>query len=112
MHLENWVGEKLITGLLAMAANIFRKKTNTTTINTRFAYSIQSVVKTRILGSVHCPKHWKVLFNEKGDCVSKVSFSNSKTRLFIDNLHVLIDYVFTTPADEEWKEIWLELVND
>ncbi len=91
MHLENRVGEKMITVLLAMAADIFRKKTNTTTINTRFANNIQSMVNTRILGSIHCSKHWKVPFNEKGDCVSKVSFSNSKTRLFIDNLHVLID---------------------
>jgi hypothetical protein len=92
MHLENRVGEKMITVLLSMAADIYRKKTNTTTINTRFASNIQSVVNTRILGSVHHPKHWKVPFNEKGDCVSKVSFSNSKTRLFIDNLHVLIDF--------------------
>jgi hypothetical protein len=112
MHLENWVGEKLITVLLAMPADVFRKKTNTTIINTIFANDIQSVVNTRVLGSIHQPKHWKMPFNEKGDCVCKVSFSNSKTRLFIDNIHVLIAYVFITPADEERKEIWLKLVND
>jgi hypothetical protein len=49
MHLENRVGEKLISVLLAMNANIFRKKTNTTTINTRFANNIQSVVNTRTI---------------------------------------------------------------
>jgi hypothetical protein len=69
-------------------------------------------MNTRILGSMQCPKHWKVPFNEKGDCINKVSFSNSKTRLFVDNLHVLIPYVFSTPADEQRKEIWLKLVGD
>jgi hypothetical protein len=93
------VGVKLIIVLLAMAPDIFRKKTNKTTINTRFANNIQSFVNTRLLGSIHCLKHWKVPFNEKSD----------KTRLFIDNLHVLIAYVFTTPADKEQKEIWLKL---
>jgi len=113
MHLENPVGEKLKTVLLAIAAEIYReKKTSTTTINTRFANNIPSIVNTRILGSMHRPKHWKVPLNEKGDCINKVSFSNSKTRLFIDNLHVLISYVFSAPADEQQKEIWLKLVGD
>jgi len=117
MHLENRVGEKLMKVLLAMAAKIYRKKkqhnNNEYQICQQYTvHCIQSIVNTRILGSMHCPKHWKVPFNEKGDCINKVSFSNSKTRLFIDNLHVLISYVFPAPADEQQKETWLKLVGD
>jgi hypothetical protein len=99
MHLENRVGEKLNTVLLAMAADKYRQRTNTTTLSTRFASNIQSIVNTRILGSAIRPKQWRVPLTEKGDAVTKVSLSNKKTRLYIDNINHLINFVFASEED-------------
>lgn len=59
MHLENRVGEKLITVLIARAAEKFQQRGNTRNL-TRFAAQIQHIVNTRVLGSMTRPKQWKV----------------------------------------------------
>jgi hypothetical protein len=112
MHLENRVGEKLITVLLAMVADKYRLRTNMTTLNTRFASNVQSIVNTRVLGSLTRPKQWKVPLNQKGDAVMKALFSNKKTRLFIENIGHLINFVFSSAEDAERKCTWLKLTSD
>ncbi len=109
MHLENRVGEKLITVLLARASEAYQKR------NTRglqcFAARIQEIVNTRILGTVYRPKQWKMHLGEKNDTVLKVSLSNKKTRQFVENIGVLIDYVFDHPEDAEQRRIWHYLID-
>jgi hypothetical protein len=78
----------------------------------QFASSIQHIVNSRILGTLVRPKQWKVPLNDAGDSVNKVSFSNKKTRLFIDNINILVDYVFSAPEDSERKEIWRKMLQD
>jgi hypothetical protein len=111
MHMENRVGEKLITVLLAMAADKYRQRTNIKTL-TRFAANIQSIVNTRILGSVVRPKQWKVPLSEKKDAVNKVSLSNKKTRLYVDNIYHLINFVFASEEDRQLKETWTKMIQD
>ncbi len=65
MHLENRVGEKLITVLLAMAADKHQQQNNARSL-TRFSANIQHLVNTRILGSLMRPKQWKVPLSQKG----------------------------------------------
>ncbi len=40
------------------------------------------------------------------------SHSVTKTRLFINNIDHLIEYVFISPADAERKRVWLKMIND
>jgi hypothetical protein len=81
MHLENRVGEKLITVLLAMGAERFQRQRGVKSPS-RYAVNIQHVANTRILGSAACPKQWKVPLNDSGDSINKVSFSNKKNAPF------------------------------
>jgi hypothetical protein len=111
MHLENRVGEKLITVLLAMAAEQFQRQRGVKTLG-QFAVNIQHTVNTRILGTAARPKQWKVPLNEAGDAINKVSFSNKKTRLFIDNIFHLVDYIFSSPEDAELRDIWRKMLQD
>jgi hypothetical protein len=108
MHLENRVGEKIIILLLARAA----EKRIGRTLSVAFLQSIQNVVSTRILGTETWPKQWKVPLNEKGDSIAKVSLSNKKTCLFIDNIDVLIDFVFSSPEDIDMRNIWRKMMQD
>jgi hypothetical protein len=93
MHLENRVGEKIITVLLAMAADNFQNQTNNTTLTTHFA-------------------QWKLPLNQKGDTICKVLLTNNKEWLFVDNIDVLVNHVFSAPINEQHKQIWLKLVSD
>jgi hypothetical protein len=79
MHLENRVGEKLVTVLLAMAANKYQQCTNTRSL-TQFANTVQNVVNTKILCSLTRLLQRKLPMSVKSDQVSKVSFS-SKNKL-------------------------------
>jgi hypothetical protein len=108
MHLKNCVGEKIIILLLARAA----EKRIGRTLSVVFLQSIQNVVNTRILGTETWPKQWKVPLNEKGDSITKVSFSNKKTCLFIDNIDVLIDFIFSSPEDIDMRNIWWMMMQD
>jgi hypothetical protein len=111
MHLENRVGEKIITVLLSMAAEQFQRRRNVKSLG-RFAANVHHIVNTKILGTVVRPKQWKVPLNEAGDSVNKVSFSNKKTRLFIDNISHLVDWIFSSPEDAELRDIWRKLLSD
>jgi hypothetical protein len=111
LHLENRVGEKLVTILLAMAATKYQEKHNCRSL-TRFANTIQNVFNTRILGSVTRQSQWKLPMSIKGDAVSKVSFSNKKTRLVVDNLTHLISFTFADDCDEDKRQIWMRLIQD
>ncbi len=111
MHLENRVGEKLITVLLSLGAAKFQRQRNIKRL-ARFASNVQHIINTRVIGTVLRPKQWKVPVNQAGDAVTKVSFSNKKTRLFIDNIICLIDYIFSAPEDAELKGIWTKMVED
>ena len=77
MHLENRVGEKLITVLLAMGAKRFQRQRRVKSLS-RYAVNIQHTANTRILGSATCPKQWKCPLNDAGDSDNNVSFSNKK----------------------------------
>ena len=112
MHLENRVGEKLITVLLAMAADRFQKRVKSRNLSTRFANNIQHIVNTRILGTVTRPKQWKLPLSLTNDGAGKVSLSNAKTRLFMDNISELVDYTFSSPEDAELKQIWDKMLQD
>jgi len=109
MHLENRVGEKIITVLLARAAEKFQRGR---TLGATFLQSIEDIVNTKILGTETRPKQWKVPLNEKGDSIAKVSLSNNKTRIFLDNILHLVDFVFSSPEDSEMKIIWQTMIQD
>jgi hypothetical protein len=94
-----------------MAANKYQNQSKTRSL-TRFASNIQNIINTRILGSVTRPKQWKMPLNLKGDAVAKVSLSNKKTRLAIDDINHLIEYVWAAPDEREKKEIWLKMIKD
>ena len=49
-------------------------------------------------------------FRGKNDTVLKVSLSNKKTRQFVENIGVLIDYAFRHPDDEETRRTWHYLI--
>jgi len=112
MHLENSVGEKIITVLLARAAEKYQSRSNARTLDSRFLESIQGIVNSRILGSETRPKQWKVPLSEKGDSITKVSLSNNKTRLFIDHISELIEFVFDSDEDAEMKNILTKMMED
>jgi hypothetical protein len=111
MHLENRVGEKLITVLLAMAAERFHQERGDRSLN-QYAININHIVNTRILGTVVRPKQWKVPISDSGDSLVKMSLSSNKTRTFIDNLDYLVDHVFSNPIHEEQKQIWKQMLNN
>ena len=99
MHLENRVGEKLITVLLSLEAQLYQKR-NTSGLQL-WAKSMQDLTNTRILGTLFHPKQWRMPLGDKNDTVLKVSLSKVKTRKFMENIGVLIDFCFLEPEDEE-----------
>jgi len=97
--------------LLAMGAERFQRTRGIKSL-TRYATGIQHIVNTKVLGTLQRPKQWKVPLSDSGDKVNKVSFSNKKTRQFVDNMYVLIDFIFAAQEDAELKDIWYKMVQD
>jgi hypothetical protein len=109
MHLENRVGEKLVTVLLAMGAECFHEDRGVRSL-TRFSAAVNHIVNTKI--TLLRPKQWKVPVNEAGDSVMKVKLSNKRKCLFVDNLDFLVDHIFSSPRQEERKRIWKQMLQD
>jgi len=69
MHLENRVGEKLITILLSIGANKFQRE-NATESLARYVEEMENIVQTRILGTRLRPKPWRLPLNDQRKEVS------------------------------------------
>ncbi len=50
--------------------------------------------------------------SKKGDSITKVSLSNNKTRLFVDHISELIEFVFDSDEDAEMKNNWTKMMED
>jgi hypothetical protein len=111
MHLENRVGEKLITVLLAMGSEIFRRERGLKSLK-RYCTAVEHIVNTKILGTLARPKQWKVPLNDKGDAINKVSLSNKKTRQFIDSMDELVNHIFSLDDHVEEREVWKNMLQD
>jgi hypothetical protein len=108
INLENRVGEKLITVLLALGAELFQRRRGVKSL-TQYAQSIQHVVNTRILGTAQRPKQWR-LYLKKKDSILKVSLSNNKTRRYMDSIAALVDHIFQHPDDDLKRQAWHEMI--
>jgi hypothetical protein len=69
MHLENRGGEKIITMVLSIGANIWQRENQTVSLE-RYIERIQNIVRTRILGTRIRPKQWRLPLNDKKTEVS------------------------------------------
>jgi hypothetical protein len=111
MYLENHVGEKLITVLLVIGADIFQRARGLKSLKC-YCNSVAHIVNTQIFGTIICPKQWKVPVDDTGDTIAKVSFSNKKTLEFMDKIDALVNHIFLAPVHVEQKQIWLNMLQD
>jgi len=109
MHLENRSGEKILTMLLSIGADLYQRRRGGASLD-GYVKEVQRIVQSVILGTEWRPKQWRVPMKEKGDKIGKVSLSNSTTREFISNCYPLIDYIFGHPDDMELRNKWMEAV--
>jgi hypothetical protein len=68
-------------------------------------FSIETVVNTMMLGTVHRPNQWRLTLKKEKDKTIAVSLSNKKTRPIIQNICVLIDFIFQN-VNEKDRNAW------
>ncbi len=105
MHLENRVGEKILTVLLSLGADLFQRRRRVKSL-TNYANGVQHIVNTTCLGTRHRPKQWRLHLGKKNDTILKVSLSNKKTRKLMDTIGNIIDHIFQHPDDAPMQNIW------
>jgi len=70
------------------------------------------IVNTRVIGSITRPKQWRIHLSKQNDAALKESLSNKKTRQFVSEMGVLVDFIFNLPEDAEKKRIWHKMLDD
>jgi len=110
MHLENRVGEKILTMLLSTGAKLYQERRSAGNI-AEYIAQVERIVSTRILGTQWRPKQWRVPIKENCQEIASVSLSNTKTRQLMTCLEPLIDYIFQHPDDATARQDWLELLD-
>jgi len=109
MHLENRVGEKILTMLLAIGAEVFQKHRPGSSLKL-YIEQVENIVCKHILGTEWRPKQWRVPMKEGAEEIGKVSLSNSTTGEFITGLGPLIDFIFQHPDDSDARNKWHEVL--
>jgi hypothetical protein len=109
MHLENRSGEKILTMLLSIGAEIYQRRRAGASLD-GYVQEVQRIVQTVILGTEWRPKQWRAPMKEKGNEIGKVSLSNSTTRDFMSGVLPLVNYIFSHPEDIELRNKWIEAV--
>jgi hypothetical protein len=105
MHMENRIGEKIITMLLAIGAKRFQRGSRSISLK-NYIEHMERIVRTRILGTRLRPKQWKFPTSGDGKEVGQVKLSNKNTRKFIKNLTALVHAIFDKEEDEQDRDAW------
>jgi hypothetical protein len=111
MHLENRVGEKLLSLLLSQGAIRYQKDRNCSSLD-GYVQAVQNIVRTQILGTRRRPKQWRLPLSKDKKEVTQVKLSNKTTRKVMKKISLLIEYIYDKPEDEETKNTWLSLVGN
>jgi hypothetical protein len=88
LHLENRVGEKVITIILRKALDDYHG------INTEdFFNNINNTIRTKVLGTPESPSQWKLPTSKEDNVVKidKIQVRNNIARCFINNINIIID---------------------
>lgn len=95
LHLENQVGEKLITMILRKGLNLFQGPA------TEYIKLLQDTIQRNVLGSENSPSHWRLNYTRSPDGaieISPIQEHNSTIRCMMDSIDVIIERAF--PEDE------------
>jgi len=111
MHMENRVGERIITVAISIGATRFQLDQRISGLN-RYVDRIQNIVQRRILGSEVRPKQWRFPLKENEKEVAKVSLSNNKTRRFVTGIDHLIAVIFHKEEDHVRRDCWLDMIEE
>ncbi len=95
-HLENKVGDKIIMMILCMGLDFCSgpKKIN--------AEALESIMRTKVLGTERSPTHWFFLYGGKNDAefkISSISEQNESIHTKINVSDVIIESVL--PVDQQ-----------
>ena len=82
MHMENRIGEKIITMLLAIGAKRFQRGSRSMSLK-NYIEHMERIVRNQILGTRLRPKQWKFPTSGDGKEVGQVKVSNKDTQKFI-----------------------------
>jgi hypothetical protein len=88
LHLENRVGEKVITIILWKALDDYHG------INTEDLFNnINNTIRTKVLGTPESPSQWKLPTSKEDNVVNidKIQVRNNIARCFIKNINIIID---------------------
>ncbi len=99
LHLENRVGEKIITMILRKGLERFPG------IATHYIDELEDVIRRKVLGSTTSPSHWKLRWSRSVDGshqIEPIQEHNSTVRCMMDSVDVLIDSAFSN-ADDDYK---------
>jgi len=110
LHLENRVGEKILTMLLAIGTEVvFQKHRLGSSLKLHIEH-VENIVCRNILGTECRSKQWRVPMKEGAEEVGNVLLSNSTTCEFLTGLGPLIDYIFQHHNETEQRNEWHELL--
>jgi len=109
MHLENRVGEKILTMLLFIAEELYQRRRIASSIED-YIKEVERIASRVILGTEWRPKQWRMTLKENDQEVASVSLSNTKMRAFMTLLQPLIEFIFQHPEDAILREDWLQLL--
>ncbi len=88
LHLENRIGEKIITILLRMGLNLHQGP------KLGYIEKIQDVFRTKVLGTEESPSHWHLPHDKDNDgnvVVEPVQVKNNVCRSIMKDVNAMID---------------------
>jgi hypothetical protein len=104
LHLENRVGEKIITMILRKGMEEYQGPTS------QYLSEMEHIMQCKVLGSDASPSHWKLRWNRNKDGaieIDPIQEQNSTVRCMIRSVDLLIEQAF--PGDNNEKKTKLIL---
>jgi hypothetical protein len=110
MHLENRSGEKILTMLLGVGAEIHQKRRPGSSLQL-YLQVVENIVTKTILGTPWRPKQWRVPLKDGAYEIGKNSLSNSTTHEFMARVMPLVETIFQHMDDEATQTEWQQMIN-
>jgi hypothetical protein len=102
LHLENHVGEKIITMILQKGLEKFPG------LAMHYIQELEDVIQRKVLGSKTSPSHWKLRWTRTTDGahqIEPIQEHNSTVRCMMSSILLLIESAFSNGTDEEKNKL-------
>lgn len=109
LHMENRIGEKMLSLLLnEVMVKMFQLSEEQRLLALE---RVEHFINHNITGDEHTPGQWSIPLDKDKKKIESITMSNTLTRIFVNEMDCLVNYILDKPDEVERKNNWIDCLH-